>query len=1209
MLRQLKGIGKLNSLHYFLLSHKIQIPFILFLFFFLFFPSILCVGQTNTPLQSGYPIDFNKINPPSPTTAELGKYGSFPVNYYTGVPNISIPIYELEAGSLKLPISLSYHASGIRVDDIASWVGLGWSLNAGGVISITQIGKPDFPYCPPSEDCPTRLTPMTYLDIIDNNVTFTGEQLETMSLVNGNNFDTESDLYSYNFSGYSGSFLIDHNDEVKLVSNSGGLQITVDRILKKITIRDIHGNWYYFSEHEITSNTTISYGLSTSDLTNFVLLPYGGLNTTESITSFLLTEIVSYDGQEHITFEYDPVTYSYLSRINGFIETKNSSACSSGTPCDIADCQSIEYTNEYNTNYHNEWELQPTSANFSRGIINISGKTLRHIHYDRGNIDIEFISQNRDDIVSSKRLSEIILNLNGDRINKWLLINNTYFHSNIAKFEDVVYSHYSHNPLHLRLRLSGIQELGKLGNNSLKSYSFDYYGDDDPNLNLPYRNSYSGFDYWGFCNNGNPTNSDVSNAIKQFPSNIVSIFESNPSLPGSNAPGHNSVNNSNSIPLVIGGNLEPNETYINANMLKRITYPTKGSTEFIYELNSFSQVLNSTYGYTLGGGLRIKKIIDISNSSPEIIKEYTYQGGCAFNIPAYLTQGFVRDGNFGYGYYKNNCYKLFNNPINSLSSYGNLIGYKLVTEKISNSKSVYMYYTPNDDSGGEIINYFSRIDFGDPNGDCGSYFNMRVGSNFANTNIFPRNRQFDQGEYGKSYKWGLAKSITTYNSDNDIIKNEEMAYDYLEGDKVYGNKVYLKKATCGIHCEWWPVSYYFILFSYHHQTGKSFLKTKTTTLYDEDGNNPITTTEEYNYNAEYELIKSKEEQLGSRTIKTTYTYPFDYPDETYEEAMGNRTPFLDALHYMTFKRMLAYPVETLISENGSWKDGNLNLYKRDDNRIRPITSYNYKIGVPQMGTQAFNGRVENPTYFYRTINYDLFDLNNNILQYHKEDNIYNSYIWSYNNTYLISETKNATINETGHTGFENQELNGWSGNLPPIAQNIENVRTGKSSILVESSTGPFQEFSVGTNARNHSGYKASVWVKGHKSAYLHIEVNGEWSSHVRVSNESGDDNQWHLLEVELPRAKIEPYFNQEANLKLKVYIGTDVGQAYFDDLRFYPMDAQMTTYTYDLLIGVTSASDANNKATTYEYDGLGRLVVVRDYLGNILKMNDYHYKQ
>ncbi len=78
--------------------------------------------------------------PPSPTMWEFEKYGTYPVSMHTGVPNISIPLYTIESGGLQVPISLNYHASGIKVDQKATWVGLGWNLNAGGAITRTVRG-------------------------------------------------------------------------------------------------------------------------------------------------------------------------------------------------------------------------------------------------------------------------------------------------------------------------------------------------------------------------------------------------------------------------------------------------------------------------------------------------------------------------------------------------------------------------------------------------------------------------------------------------------------------------------------------------------------------------------------------------------------------------------------------------------------------------------------------------------------------------------------------------------------------------------------------------------------------------------------------------------------------------------------------------------------------------------------------------------------
>lgn len=79
----------------------------------------------------------------SATAASLGKFGDIPVSLYTGTPNISIPLHEVNSRSLSIPLSMSYHASGIKVEEIAGWVGLGWALDTGGVITRTIRGIPD----------------------------------------------------------------------------------------------------------------------------------------------------------------------------------------------------------------------------------------------------------------------------------------------------------------------------------------------------------------------------------------------------------------------------------------------------------------------------------------------------------------------------------------------------------------------------------------------------------------------------------------------------------------------------------------------------------------------------------------------------------------------------------------------------------------------------------------------------------------------------------------------------------------------------------------------------------------------------------------------------------------------------------------------------------------------------------------------------------
>lgn len=103
-------------------------------------------GQSS---NSGNPIDmqalFENQQIGTPETAALKQNIIYPVNYSTGLPEIKIPLYEVQSGDMVLPIYLTYHASGIKLSDAAGWTGLGWNLVAEPVISRTIQGQCDDP--------------------------------------------------------------------------------------------------------------------------------------------------------------------------------------------------------------------------------------------------------------------------------------------------------------------------------------------------------------------------------------------------------------------------------------------------------------------------------------------------------------------------------------------------------------------------------------------------------------------------------------------------------------------------------------------------------------------------------------------------------------------------------------------------------------------------------------------------------------------------------------------------------------------------------------------------------------------------------------------------------------------------------------------------------------------------------------------------------
>lgn len=79
----------------------------------------------------------------TPEAAAFKKYGEESVNEYTGTADISVPLYTVKCKDIEIPLILRYDASGIKVEQEASWVGLGWNLMVGGCINYVCAGGHD----------------------------------------------------------------------------------------------------------------------------------------------------------------------------------------------------------------------------------------------------------------------------------------------------------------------------------------------------------------------------------------------------------------------------------------------------------------------------------------------------------------------------------------------------------------------------------------------------------------------------------------------------------------------------------------------------------------------------------------------------------------------------------------------------------------------------------------------------------------------------------------------------------------------------------------------------------------------------------------------------------------------------------------------------------------------------------------------------------
>jgi len=200
-----------------------------------------------------------EILPPSPSAAALTKFIDFPVNYYTGTPQISIPIHTLAGKGISVSVSLGYHAGGVKVDEVASNVGLGWSLNAGGVINRTVRGFKDEDtdgYINRGKDVPYP---------IDVQTNFT----EMTNFADGD-WDGQPDLFNFSFGGYSGKFVFQDDTSIMIIPHQdldidydicSGCSSPLTNAIISFTVTTPDGTQYLFgTEEAVEYSSTTSTG-------------------------------------------------------------------------------------------------------------------------------------------------------------------------------------------------------------------------------------------------------------------------------------------------------------------------------------------------------------------------------------------------------------------------------------------------------------------------------------------------------------------------------------------------------------------------------------------------------------------------------------------------------------------------------------------------------------------------------------------------------------------------------------------------------------------------------------------------------------------------------------------------------------------------------------------------------------------------------------
>ncbi len=170
---------------------------------------------------------------------------------------------------------------------------------------------------------------------------------------------------------------------------------------------------------------------------------------------------------------------------------------------------------------------------------------------------------------------------------------------------------------------------------------------------------------------------------------------------------------------------------------------------------------------------------------------------------------------------------------------------------------------------------------------------------------------------------------------------------------------------------------------------------------------------------------------------------------------------------------------------------------------------------------------------------------------------------------------------------------------------LENNSYLPSSVYKIDTTEPLTSFTYFNGTKKDNNYSSVAEV-----AYDSYDDYGNptqitTKDGITTSYLWGYDHQYPVAKVvNATFSDVETYVSED---DVQSPSDDDALRTNLDKIRTGLSDAQVTTYTYSPLIGMTSETDPNGRTTYYEYDDLNRLEYIRDQNQNILKKYNYHY--
>lgn len=949
----------------------------------------------------------------SPEISSLMRDVLSPVSLSSGTVNVNIPLYTLQKGSITVPISLNYDASGVKVDAQPGWVGQNWGMSSGGMISRVVKGIPDETYIveqiiirAAGQNTVTNTYAAGYLF---NNNKLNASNWNTSSQIENwakNDYcELEPDEFVFNFCGHSGVFYANEQGQL-IVKGQKGWKIE-PMVLMNIPVYD----------GRVAFNINNPDGRSYTYMRDRMLATYMGFVRWKAsrIMGFRVTDpngIEYYFGQFE---EVDNNTFDwYNSNLEGIEINADFFADVFFEQFHAWHLRKIKAPNgdEVTFTYNHFWPTLNLSKNYTYNYMSgqssgfgwiFGGKVSSTVWHAGSSLSGDilrpvYLSEIRtnDQLVTFTSSQANDLKYNSTTVDNWL----GYLHTNYKDRLMYVPVFYGQKPIRVwsssgnfmeymtgaryymaygdvrTKKLDRIQVKSLVTNETVKDFAFTYNQTTSSRLQLAslrenaipaYQFTYNAttlpdylsdqHDHWGYFNNRTPLYSNYSTFYSYR---------------------------------------EPNTTYTPAGSLTQIKYPTGGIKKLIYEPHYYNRRVKrdptsgalslETVAQSVGGGLRIKEIHETDNNNVLLKKTYTYSPGILNGKPEYYWAGYkgkLINGNqyTADRFYSQSLLPVSNNPA------GGSVSYTTVTEVLQNN---------------------GRIEYTFANHDTRPDENSQGSIDPQKTAYYPLT--------SKDLERGMITEIKYYAEGSSTLSKREQFTYYTQGSTEFIKAVYLRRLNLfgGTTVNAIEGAAYKNYVSPYH------LKRKAE-YYTYPGNITRFIDHLYDYTDLNHLqSESVNDQLDN--VSTSYKYPYDYSASVYQN--------------MVAKNILTPVIETTVNKGSTATEKTTVNY----------SSYTGTSGTLYRPANVIKTRSRTGSTITDQLTFTTYDRKGNLVAGKDWDGQQKVYVWGYNGAYIVAEVTGVTLSAvTGaNSSLSGIATNPLAGALPAAAEtalrNLSNAR-------------------------------------------------------------------------------------------------------------------------------------------------------------------------